>query len=369
MVVKRSVICMVGLGLLAGMPAWAQLPQTLDEMKAQHVLLGVEPQGAVKCFLDACFVYMNEGTRDQGREMIQFLAIPLKSDANWDRLPGNRLFAERLTDPGFAHVWRSYAVGATPENGYLMDPDNWELSFERTHREEGDDRGTQVYLRSGGADNPRVVYVKQSTTTGLWYLNIWNTLFVDIRPPAAAQQAWEPVTGVDVPEGLPKTVDELRALHQQIGAEPQGGVKCFLNACFAYMDPQTRDEGRKMLQYMLVPNSSDPAWDTLPTQRLFVERLTQPTHQHIWRSYAAGTTPENGYQIDVNNWQLNFERTNQIADDPRGLQVYLRSSGADAPRVVYVVQNEQSGLLHVNIWNSLFAGIRAPVDPNVEQFQ
>lgn len=52
-----------------------------------------------------------------------------------------------------------------------------------------------------------------------------------------------------------------------------------------------------------------------------------------------------------------------------GLQVYLRSGGADAPRVIYVVQNEQSGLWHANIWNSLFAGIRAPVDPNAEQFE
>ena len=367
MTAKRWIICMVVLGMLAGLPAWAALPQTMEEMTALHQQLGQTPEGAVKCFLDACFVYMNPETRAAGREMIQFLAIPLKSNPDWET--GEALFVARMTDPAYAHVWRSYAAGTTPENGYLMDPDNWELNFERTHREEGDDRGTQVYLRSSGADNPRVVYVKQSTTTGLWYLNIWNTLFVDIRPPVAAQQAWEPVTGVEVPAGLPKTLNELRALHQQIGNEPQGGVKCFLNACFAYMDPQTRDEGRKMLQYMLVPNSSNPTWDKLPTSLLFVERLTKPEHQHIWRSYAVGTSPENAYAMDLNNWQLNFERTNQLPDDPRGVQVYLRSSGADAPRVVYVLQNAQSGLWHVNIWNSLFAGIRAPIDPNVEQFQ
>ncbi|MGI5816547.1 MAG: DUF6935 domain-containing protein [Armatimonadota bacterium] len=365
----RWVMFTVVLGLVAGLPAQAQLPQTLDEMKAQHVLLGAQPEGAVKNFIDACFVYANPETRQVGREMLQYLAIPLKSEANWDRLPGNRLFAERLTDQSYAHVWRSYAVGATPENGYLMDPDNWELNVERTYRHDDDERGLQVYLRSGGADAPRVVYVKQSTTTGLWYVNIWHTLFVDIRPPVAAQQAWEPVTDVAVPEGLPKTLNELRALHQQIGAEPQGAVKCFLNACFAYMDPQTRDEGRKMLQYMAIPLSGEASWDTLPSNRLFAERLTGASHAHIWRSYAVGATPENAYQMNVDNWQLNFERTNQLDNDPRGLQVYLRSGGADAPRVVYVLQNEQSGLWHVNIWNSLFAGIRAPVDPNVEQFQ
>lgn len=366
----RWVVATVVLGLVAGLPAQAQLPQTLDEMKAQHVLLGVQPEGAVKSFIDACFVYANPETRDQGREMLQYLAIPLKSDANWDSSPGNRLFAERLTDERYAHVWRSYAVGATPENGYQMDPSNWELNFERIHRHDDDDRGLQVYLRSGGADTSRVVYVKQSTTTGLWYLNIWHTLFVDIRPPAQDAPAWEPVADVAVPEGrLPATLDELRALHQHVGAEPQGAVKCFLEACFVYMNAETRDEGRKMLQYMAVPLSGSAQWDTLASNRLFADRLTQERHAHVWRSYAVGATPENAYEMDVSNWKLSFERTHQHEDDPRGLQVYLRSGGADAPRVVYVLQNEQSGLWHVNIWNSLFAGIRAPVDPNVEQFE
>jgi hypothetical protein len=165
-----------------------KLAATLDEMKQQHVLLGTEPQGAVKCFMDAVFVYMNEETRDQGREMLQYLAMPLMSDTNWDRLPGNRLFVERMVNPQFHHIWRSYAKGTSPDNGYQMDPNNWELNFERTHRHDDDDRGLQVYLRSSGADNPRVVYVKQSTTSGLWYLNIWHTLFVGVKPPVDPTQ-------------------------------------------------------------------------------------------------------------------------------------------------------------------------------------
>ncbi len=367
----RWILVTVVLAVLIAIPAQAQLPQTLDEMKAQHVLLGAEPQGAVKNFLDACFVYMNPETRSAGREMLQYLTIPLKSDANWDRLPSNRLFAERLTDERYAHVWRSYAVGATPANGYAMDPNEWELNFERTHRHDDDERGLQVYLRSGGADAPRVVYVLQSTQTDLWYVNIWNSLFVDVRPPETAPAAvWDPVTGVEVPEGrLPANLDELRALHQQVGGEPQAAVKCFLDACFVYTNPETRDAGRQMLEYMAMPLWGESTWDRLPSQRLFVERLTDESHHHIWRSYAVGTRPENGYAMDPNNWELAFERVHQHDDDERGLQVYLRSSGADAPRVVYVTKNPETDLWHLNIWNTLFAGIRPAVDPTAEQFR
>lgn len=370
--ITRLVLVTVVLGLLVTLPAQAQLPQTLDEMKAQHVLLGTTPQGAVKNFLDACFVYMNPATRDPGREMLQYLAIPLKPHATWDRQPANRLFVERLTSERYAHVWRSYAQGATPENGYEMDPDNWELGFERTNRLEGDDRGTQVYLRSGGADNPRVVYVKQSTQTGLWYLNIWHTLFVGVRPPVAPPAVvWEPVTDVEAPEGrLPATLDELRAQHILLGTEPQGALKCFLDACFVYMNPETRDEGRKMIEYLALPLWGQSNWDTTGASgRLFAERLTDAAHHHIWRSYAQGTSPENGYQMDPNDWELNFERTHLHDGDTRGTQVYLRSSGADAPRVAYVLKSDQTGLWHLNIWHSLFVGIRPAVDPNAEQFQ
>jgi hypothetical protein len=38
-------------------------------------------------------------------------------------------------------------------------------------------------VRSGGADNARPVYLKQSEQSGLWYVNDWSNLYVDIRPP------------------------------------------------------------------------------------------------------------------------------------------------------------------------------------------
>ena len=59
----RLLLLTVVLGLLVAMPALAELPKTLDEMKTVHEQAGLEPQGAVKCFLDACFVYMNPETR------------------------------------------------------------------------------------------------------------------------------------------------------------------------------------------------------------------------------------------------------------------------------------------------------------------
>ncbi len=182
MTITKSALGAVVIVLLAALPAQAQLPQTLDEMKAQHGLLGTTPEGAVKNFIDACFVYMNPDTRDSGREMLQYLALPLRGEANWDRLSSLRLFSQYLIDPDRQHIWRSYAKGATPENGYRMDPNNWELNFERGYLKD-DGRGIPVNLHSSGADEPRAVYVKQDEKTGLWHINAWDELLEDVRPP------------------------------------------------------------------------------------------------------------------------------------------------------------------------------------------
>jgi len=178
--IKKLSLGAVIAALLVALPAQAQLAQSLDQMEAQHVLLGVTPEGAVKNFIDACFVYMNPATRNAGREMLRYLAPPLQSESSWDRLPGNRLFSERLSDPRYAHVWRSYAKGATLENGYRMDPGDWELNFDRGYLEDSG-RGIGLKLQSGGADMPRVVYVKKNEKTGLYYVTDWKELLSDVR--------------------------------------------------------------------------------------------------------------------------------------------------------------------------------------------
>lgn len=184
---RGSLLVVALLTLLATLTAQAQLPQTLDEMKAQHVLLATTPEGAVEAFFGACFVYMNPATRDAGREMLQYLALPLKGEASWDRLPSQRLFTQYLVDVDRQHVWRSYAKGATPENGYRINPNDWELDVEATRLAEDEDRGLQVHVNSSGADAPRVVYVKQDRESGLWYVSDWDELLEDVRSPMSAR--------------------------------------------------------------------------------------------------------------------------------------------------------------------------------------
>lgn len=181
-----GVIGLLAVGFAA--PCRAALPKDMDELKARHEELGKTPEGATKLWLDACFVYMNEETRKLGREMLTYLTIPFKTDADWEKRPSNRVLVERLTKPEFAHIWRSYAKGTSPDNQYKMDPNDWELNHVRNFQHEGDTRGIQCYIKSSGADTDRPVYLKKSTTSELYYMNLYVNVCPGIRAPKDPNQ-------------------------------------------------------------------------------------------------------------------------------------------------------------------------------------
>ena len=161
--------------------AWAvqcegALPRTALEFETRYRQEGTTPEAAAKLFFDGIFAYMDRSTRAEGRKM---LALAMDERPDWDGRATMKLFADRMKSPKTAHIFRSYARGAVPENGYAMDPDNYELVIERAV--EGHPKGLQLYLRSGGADYPRVIYMKE--VNGFWFIADGSTVKVEVRPP------------------------------------------------------------------------------------------------------------------------------------------------------------------------------------------
>jgi len=159
------------------------MPRSHDALQAQHVLLGGSIEEAAQLFFEACSASMDPSTRDEGRGLLQHLVQPLNSASNWARLPGNRMFSSRSSDERQQHVWRSYLVGATPEHGYRVDVGAWELRFEWGYLREADERGTSVFLLSSGADVPWALCLLQDEDSGLWFVNVWDELLAEVRPP------------------------------------------------------------------------------------------------------------------------------------------------------------------------------------------
>lgn len=159
---------------------------------------------------------------------------------------------------------------------------------------------------------------------------------------------------------LPKTLEEFQQRIQAQCTDPKATAKLFFEAVYVYIG------GNKPLGEQLITEIiKDKNWKW--TMSYFVQGMAnQP---YIYYSYAKGTSPENLYKMDPNNFELVFEgavNNKPYADVEEGqvVKLFLRSSGADLPRPMFFERNK-AGLYKVREFSSVCVGVRPPAVPAI----
>ena len=166
--------------------------------------------------------------------------------------------------------------------------------------------------------------------------------------PSTSNSSYEPYYS-----GLPANYAEFRDRCQSACQSPYGAAKMFFDAVFCYMDPRTRSEGSKMLRFVM---HEKQGWERSPNFSLFAQRMRDSKQQHIFRSFAEGTSPENDYSMDPNNYQLMM---GELVESTGYMRLFLYSSGSDSPRPIWVKQFDD-GLWYVINVVSTYSGVREP---------
>ena len=177
---RKVAVAVALLSLLCCSAAWAKLPKTYKEFKARYQTEGKTMEGAVKLYFEGVFAFIDPDTRTEAGKMLRYAihySMPIEKSRDL------ATFVERMKDPDYNFCFRSYAEGATPENDYKMNPDNFKIRFEGKPRK--DPGGyMRVSLRSSGADSPRVIWVKKFDD-GLWYVINNAATYVQVHEPKA----------------------------------------------------------------------------------------------------------------------------------------------------------------------------------------
>lgn len=155
------------------------LPSNYADFKERCRRAAVTPEGAVKMYFDAVFCYLDPARRAEASKMLRYI---MHTDANWEGNQRHVTFLRRLKDPSLHYIFRSFAAGTSPENGYRMSPDAYQLVFTRKDRQQD---YTRVFLRSSGADSDRRVWVKQYPD-GFWYVINNADTYAKVRDPAVS---------------------------------------------------------------------------------------------------------------------------------------------------------------------------------------
>ena len=149
------------------------LPENLEELKKLPEANMKDPYGVAALTIAALCRY--ETNPDDCYEMLNWLKGP-ESLSTYEK----QFIRERLQ--GKTYKPRSFFQGATPANNstprspYKLTPESNPYTFQNSG-------WATIWLRSGGADNPRSIKLRQKASTGEWFLNDIQCLS-DIRTPA-----------------------------------------------------------------------------------------------------------------------------------------------------------------------------------------
>ncbi len=151
---------------------------------------------------------------------------------------------------------------------------------------------------------------------------------------------------------LPVDYQEFKARYQEEGRTMEGAAHLYFEAIFSYMNENMRGEASKMLRYsMYLPMPIEKS----NSHRTFVYRLKDESFHYIFRSFASGTSPENSYSMSPDDFTLDIVSKRKETDYT---QLFLRSSGADSPRSVWM--QERDGLWYVINNSGTYSEVRPP---------
>ncbi len=158
----------------------SSLPETVEAMKAMPEFDRKDPY-KVAAFTVAALCRF-PGSKDDCYAMINDLKGPEPISVR-----DKQFINDRFMD-GKDYIPRSYFAGAVPGNDYKPSkPYSLQIKEQSNSRET--DGYISLYLTSGGADNPRLIKLRQKKSTGEWFLYQFEFLLGGIRIPTS-QDKW-----------------------------------------------------------------------------------------------------------------------------------------------------------------------------------
>ena len=155
--------------------SFLELPVNLAQLQAMPEASLQKPEHTAALTVAALCVYPID--KEAALEMLNYLQGP-RGVTPYDK----QFLADRFRDKDY--VPRSYFAGATPQNNYEPSEPLTITVFENPYSR-GQDGYLTLHIRSGGADSPRQIKLRNKPSTGQWFL--WEQfLLADIRQPVAS---------------------------------------------------------------------------------------------------------------------------------------------------------------------------------------
>lgn len=162
-------------------------------------------------------------------------------------------------------------------------------------------------------------------------------------------------------ERIPSTIEEFVELRNDLAVTPEGGAAVFVVAMNMYVDDP--ELGIKAFTIALDRSQLQAAEDGYKGFRpgfryMNLIRSELKQKPYIAPSYFAGTAPDSAYRLPPPPYAIEINTNPHSNIGPDEKKYFIRSTGADSPRPIYLKKNNRG------IWKvtneSLILGVRPP---------
>lgn len=150
-----------------------ELPKNVKDIENSAMASLEQPEYAAALFIAALARYKD--SREDSFAMIDFLKGPASMSTYEKQFVDDRMSNKK------DYLANSFFEGATPENNYT--PTSYAITFIDSEYPYEEEDYIRLYVRSGGADSPRPIILREKKSTGQWFLHD-QMIMSDIRIPA-----------------------------------------------------------------------------------------------------------------------------------------------------------------------------------------
>lgn len=157
-------------------PSIAPVTVDISDYEKKYMEQGNNAEAVVKMWFEGIFTKLLNKNEAKGEAIMSLVMV----NYDWKTSAGTMtIFRDKLANKPY--IFSSYIKGTKVDDGYSTDGKPQEIEITRT--QEQPDGRFKIFVKTSGAETPRPITLIKEKKTGLWLIEEFSSIFVDVLKP------------------------------------------------------------------------------------------------------------------------------------------------------------------------------------------
>lgn len=148
----------------------------ISDYEKKYAEQGTNAEAVVKIWFEGIYMLLLNKNEAKGEAVMSMVMV----QDNWKTAAGTMtIFRDKLANKPY--IFSSYIKGTKVDDAYSTEGKPQEIEITKT--QEQPDGRFKLFVKTSGADTPRPITLIKEKSTGLWLIEEFSSIFVDVLKP------------------------------------------------------------------------------------------------------------------------------------------------------------------------------------------